>query len=159
MKRPKTHTVTLYGAEGTGQTAAAAKAHAIRRIETAFAEPYAMAPVLTRFPEGRIGLVYRTLEGWCYDLMTPHTMQRTCYGCQTGLLSAHLADRHMRRHVAQLSVFTTDDHGLSLLQPEDSEGAQEHQRYVRFQHAYRQYATEGKSDTECHRLACEASAA
>lgn len=160
MKRMKpSHTVTLYGATGTGPTAAAAKAHAIQKIAQAFTDQGDYAPRLTRFPDGLIGLVFRSLDGWGYDLLHPDTTQRTCYGQQMGLASAKLADVHMRRAVAQEYVFTTEDQGTGVLQDGDTEGLRDHQHYVRFQVAYRQYADEGKPDHECHHLACDASGA
>jgi len=159
MRTKKQVTVDLYGALGVGHTQAEAKTDAARRIACAFRDGHGFAsysPKMLRFPNGAVGLLYRDLAGWNYSVLWPGHDRQDGYSVGLWVDTQREAERSLRRHMAQLHIFETDDDGMSLLLPDDEDGRKEHARYLKFQVAYRQYKAEGKSDHDCHRLACEA---
>jgi hypothetical protein len=148
-------TISLYGVTGMGMTKAAATAHAADRIATAFDETYSYAVTMIRFPDHSIGVVFRTLEGWTYNRLWDDQEQKTLYAL--GMYATpREAERMLRREVAQGLIWATPDQGRAVLLPDDETGLADHERYLTFQQAYRHFADEGKSDSDCHRLACEA---
>ena len=159
MKRtPKHVEISVHGALGYGYTPKEARAHAISRIETAFTDAISgYHPVMIRFPKGDIGLMYRDLEGWQYSILWSQDDDKRCYGSGQHYDNAKQAEVHLRRHMAQQYIFASDDNGMSILDPFDTEGQKDHAKYVKFQLAYKEYQTQGKTAQDCHRLACEAS--
>lgn len=154
MKRRTTQPVVdLYGAHGRGPTKADAKAHAAGRIAKAFDEDWNYFPQTLRFPQGEIGLIFRTLEGWAYDILWPDESTK-CHQSRQVATDRRAAERALRRDLAQHYAMS-DSEGFDLLLEDDIQGHHEHARYVAFQHAYQRYAAEGRPDSECHRLACE----
>ena len=149
-------TVELHGTvTGQGPTVARAKEAAIARIQRAFANAD-YNPRFYRFPCGEIGTVYRTIDGWTYGILWTDQTEKLDYGtgCYDGRQAAIW---HLKRHIAQTYVLDTPDDGLSILDPLDVQGHEQHYRYIQFQRAYAQYKAQGLDDDTCHRLACEAS--
>jgi hypothetical protein len=157
MKRSrKPITISLHGATGTGATKAAAIAHAADRIATAFFdETSSYAVTMIRFPNHSVGIIFRTLEGWAYNQLWGDQDHKTLYAIGV-YATPRDAERMLRRNVAQDLIWDTPDQGRTVLLPDDERGLADHEYYLTFQQAYRRFAAEGKSDGDCHRLACEA---
>lgn len=146
--------VDLYGALGTGANKTEAKAQAEAKIAKAFNDAWNYAPTMQRFPQGEVGTVYRTLEGWQYIILWP-TAEHTDCSTTDPKPSKHDAKIAMRRHIAQ-GYWESDDDGVSILMSYDEEGIRQQRAYAKFQRTYRQLKTEGNDDSTCHRMACDA---
>lgn len=155
MKATKTVTATVHGVEGEGRNATEAKAAAIARLEAATDGDY--RPVLLRFNAAE-ALVWRELDGWRYRII-----HQDDYGCESGLFAHCLQEPQItkaalivaaKRHLAQIGwIPGQDDEAIAYV---DAGNRGELARWLRFQNAYRRFKAEGKSDMECHELACRA---
>ena len=160
MKRNKRVYVNLYGMDGYGSTKTEAKHDAERQIEKALDGTY--APLVFRFPAGYIGIVSRTAPylqayNWEYCYMNPNETQLPAVPCtHGGYETKEAAERALRTHIAQNLIFVTEENGLDVLTNERDR--QDHQEYVTWQLRYKEYRTQGYSDTDAHRLACESRA-
>jgi hypothetical protein len=148
-------TVDLHGVVvGQGRTVTQAKENAVARIQRAFAD-VDYNPRFIRFPRGEVGATYHTLEGWTYGILWAGQNEKLDYGTGT-YDSKEEALWHLKRHVAQTYVLDTEDDGLSLIDPLDTRGQEDHKRYVRFQRAHAELKAQGHDPDTCHRLACQA---
>ena len=163
MARTKKHVeVSVYGATGYGSSLVEAKQHAISRIEQAFSHRpsqsifMAYTPTTWRFPLGHIGVLFRDLDGYAYGIMWPH-QDGKLHTVSEHFHTEHEANVAMRRHIAQdYTSHEVSNHGRDILDSLDIDGHRNHERYIKFQEAYRMYAAQGMNETDCHRLACEA---
>jgi hypothetical protein len=151
----KTVTTTIHGANGRGATLAEAKRDAAQRIQTAFADEYAYTPQMQRFPQGEVGLLWRALDGWHYDILWSDDAHKACYG-HGPFDTRQKAQRFLRRHIAQqYTDHEPSDYGMRLLDDDDTIGARDHAFYMRWQHTCQAALAQGMTDTDAHAYACE----
>ena len=150
MKQRKMISVDLYGMAGYGSTKTEAKQDAERQLVAA-TEGYYEAR-MRRFPAGQVGLLYRDLHGWNYSILHADRSETNGYALG-GYPSRQDAERALRRHIAQNLIFVTEENGLEVLANEADR--KDHQMYVAWQGYYKELRTQGYSDVDAHRLACE----
>lgn len=153
MKTKKRVVVNLYGMDGYGATKADAKADAALKLTNATMGRY--EPKMLRFPTGIVGLVYRDLYGWQYSILHEDRDEADCSNL-VSCATRNEAERKLRFHVAQNLIFEVDDNGLSVIL--DSADRLHHNEYVAWQKQYKEYKSQGYSDTGAYRMACESRA-
>lgn len=143
------HTATIGPFEGQGETPALA----VEAVEGAVTNALARLDegMSVRVWRGHVAMVAPSVYGWAYWIDTGTCKQET--GSTDSAEAMGRALHHLAQNVWEASV--TDDRAFVEGLPGDV--AKEIAGWIRFQRAYARIALEGKSDTETHRLACEAS--
>ena len=160
MKRTKRVYVNVLGMDGYGSTKTEAKHDAERQIERALDGSY--TPCVFRFPAGYIGIVSRTApylqaHSWEYCYLNSDETQLPAVPCtHDGYETKEATERALRLHIAKNLIFVTEENGLEVLVDETER--HQHKAYIAWQLRYKEYRTQGYSDPDAYRLACESRA-
>jgi hypothetical protein len=154
-KKAKCKLVTVYGWEGSGASAAEAKANAIKDIEEASKGSY--DPVIVKYKD-MVGLGWREkIGGWWYKIIRPDTIpdgKDAGYSCCGSYESKEEVKRAIIRHVCQNGYNPGSDPEAPEFMTNE-EDRREHKRWASWQTGYRLHKNKypEASDDECRAAA------